>query len=64
MELKFDSELRDISEVDLDKAGLIQPYLYGLHLNRIEQYSDNEEDGSDLVDEVKDNILKRIINIW
>ena len=64
MEIKFDSELSDISEVDLDEAGPIQPYQYGLCQNRIEQYSDNEEDGSDLVEEEEDNILKRIIFIW
>ena len=63
MEIKFDSELSDISEVDLDEAGPIQPYQYGLRHNRIEQYSDNEDDGSDLVDE-EDNILLRIIFIW
>ena len=46
MEIKFDSELSDISEVDLDEAGPIQPYQYGLRQNKIEQYLDNEEDGS------------------
>ena len=42
IEIKFDSKLSDISEVDLDEAGPIQPYKYGLRQNRIEQYSDNE----------------------
>ena len=42
MEIKFDSELSDISEVDLDEAGPIQPYQYGLCQNRIEQYRDDE----------------------
>ena len=58
MEIKFDSELSDISEVDLDEAGPIKLYQYGLRQNRIEKYSDNEKMGLTLLTKKKIIYLK------
>ena len=50
MEIEFDSDLSDISEVDLDEAGPIQPYQYEPRRNGTEQRSDSEEE-SDFEDD-------------
>ena len=47
MDIEFDSDLSDVSEVEVDEAGPIQPYQYEPRRNTPEESTDSEEEQSD-----------------
>ena len=44
MDVVFDSDLSDVSEIDLDQSGPIQPYMFEPTRNDQEETSESEED--------------------